>query len=60
MRDRTPTPESDPVVAAYRAGIDETLIVENLRLTVEQRFRKWMEQQRFAEELRRAAAEARR
>ncbi len=51
MRDRTPTPESDPVVAAYRAGIDETLIVENLRLTVEQR---------FAEELRRAAAEARR
>ncbi|HET8540628.1 MAG TPA: hypothetical protein VFL83_12235 [Anaeromyxobacter sp.] len=51
---------SDPVVAAYRAGIDETLIVENLRLTVEERFRKWMELQRFAEELRRAAEGARR
>ncbi|HEY6003533.1 MAG TPA: hypothetical protein VIV57_11715 [Anaeromyxobacter sp.] len=49
-RDRMP----DPVIDAYRAGVDLTLIEENLRLTVEQRFDKWMELQRFAEELRRA------
>jgi len=51
-------PDVDPVVEAYREGIDETLVSENLRLTVEQRFVKWMEHQRFAEELRRAAREA--
>jgi hypothetical protein len=49
-RDRVP----DPVIDAYRGGVDLTLIEENLRLTVEQRFDKWMELQRFAEELRRA------
>jgi hypothetical protein len=42
------------VIDAYRAGVDLTLIEENLRLSVEQRFEKWMELQRFAEELRRA------
>jgi hypothetical protein len=50
--------DTDPVVEAYRSGIDTTLIDENLRLTVEQRLLKWMEQQRFAEELRRATVKA--
>jgi hypothetical protein len=50
--------DTDPVVGAYRSGIDTTLIDENLRLTVEQRLLKWMEQQRFAEELRRATVKA--
>lgn len=59
MKEPLDAPEPDPVVAAYRAGIDESLVVENLRLTFEQRFEKWMELQRFAEELRRAAAGAR-
>lgn len=44
----------DPVVAAYKAGLDRTLLAENLRLSVEERFRKLMALQRFAEELKRA------
>jgi hypothetical protein len=49
----------DPVVEAYKAGIDRTLIRENLKLTVEERFRKAMELARFADELRRAGRESR-
>jgi hypothetical protein len=45
-------------VEAYRAGLDLTLIDENLRLSVEERFRKWMDLARFAEELRRARERA--
>ena len=48
----------DPVIQAYKKGIDVTLIRENLKLTVEQRFIKHMELQRFAQELRRAGREA--
>jgi hypothetical protein len=40
--------------------IDRTLIRENLKLTVEERFRKAMALAQFAEELRRAGREARR
>jgi len=49
----------DPVVEAYKKDIDRTLIRENLKLTVEERFRNAMALQRFAEELRRAGREAR-
>jgi hypothetical protein len=38
--------------------VDRTLIRENLKLTVEQRFRQLMELQRFAEELQRAGKSA--
>lgn len=48
----------DPVIEAYKKDVDRTLIRENLRLTPEQRLRKLMELQRFAEELRRAGREA--
>jgi hypothetical protein len=44
----------DPVIEAYKKGVDRTLIRENLRLSVEQRFEKLMCLQEFAEELRRA------
>lgn len=44
----------DPVIEAYKKDIDRTLIRENLRLTVEQRFEKLMRLLRFAEELRTA------
>ena len=44
----------DPVIEAYKKGVDRTLIRENLRLSVEQRFEKLMRLQEFAEELRRA------
>ena len=52
--------ETDPVIEAYKRGVDRTLIRENLRLTVEERFDALMRLQQFAEELRRAGREAER
>lgn len=49
----------DPVIEAYKKDIDITLIRENLRLTVDQRFQRLMELQQFAEELQRAGRKAR-
>jgi hypothetical protein len=46
--------DRDPVVDAYKPGIDRTLLVENLKRTPEERVRNLMALQRFAEELRRA------
>ncbi len=57
--ERRPDRVRDPVVDAYRPGVDLTLIEENLRLTVEERLLKAMELQRLAEELRRAGERAR-
>jgi hypothetical protein len=48
----------DPVIEAYKKDVDRTLIRENLKLTVEQRFLKLMELQKFAAELRRAGEKA--
>ena len=48
----------DPVIEAYRKDIDVTLIRENLRLTVDQRFQQLMKLQQFAEDLRRAGRKA--
>jgi hypothetical protein len=50
----------DPVIEAYKPGIDITLIIENLRRTPEERFLELMALQRYAEELRRAGEAARR
>lgn len=50
----------DPVIEAYKKDIDVTLIRENLRLTVDQRFQQLMKLQQFAEDLRRAGRKARR
>jgi hypothetical protein len=50
----------DPVIEAYQRDIDRTLLRENLKLTVEERFLKLMELQRFATELRQAGQHARR
>ncbi len=49
----------DPVIEVYKRDVDRTLLRENLKLTPEQRLRKLMELQRFAEELRRAGRSAR-
>jgi hypothetical protein len=49
----------DPVIEAYKKDVDRTLLRENLKLTVEERFLRLMELQRFAEELQRAGEEAR-
>ena len=49
----------DPVIECYKKDIDVTLIRENLRLTVDQRFQQLMRLQEFAEELQRAGRKAR-
>lgn len=52
-------PDFDPVVEAYKKDIDRTLIRENLKLTIEERFRKAMALARFADEMRRAGRKVR-
>jgi hypothetical protein len=49
----------DPVVEAYKKGIDRTLLRANLELTVTERFRRAMAHARFADQLRRAGRELR-
>jgi hypothetical protein len=41
-------PPPDPVIEAYKRDIDRTLLRENLKLTVEERFLKLMDLQSFA------------
>jgi hypothetical protein len=55
---RNNLPAGDPVIEAYKKDVDRTLIRENLRLTVDERFHQLMKLQEFAEELRRAGKEA--
>jgi hypothetical protein len=52
--------QSNPVIEEYKRHVDRTLIRENLRLSVTERFEKLMALQQFAEELRRAGRDARR
>lgn len=54
-----PQKHLDPVIEAYKKDIDVTLIRENLRLTVDQRFQQLMRMQEFAEELQNAGRKAR-
>lgn len=49
----------DPVIEAYKRGIDRTLIQENLRKSPDERIRTLQEFARFAEELRRAGEKLR-
>ena len=51
MTERRHLPRPDPVIDAYLKHVDRTLIRENLKLTPEQRLRKLMALQQFAEEL---------
>ena len=44
----------DTVIESYKRDIVRTLLRESLKLTVEERFLKLMDLQRFVEELRRA------
>jgi len=59
--DQTAEPRDglDAVIEAYKKDVDITLIRENLRLTVDQRFQQLMKLQQFAEELQRAGRKAR-
>ena len=47
-------PESDPIIEFYKKDVDRTLIRENLKLSYEDRLKKLMELQRFANELQKA------
>jgi hypothetical protein len=49
----------DAVIEAYKKDVDMTLIRENLRLSVDQRFQQLMKLQQFAEELHRAGRKPR-
>jgi hypothetical protein len=51
-------PEPDPVVRAYLADVDRTLIAKNLALTPEERMRQLMALQEMASELERAGRQA--
>jgi hypothetical protein len=49
----------DPVIEAYKKDVDRTLLRENLKLTVEQRFQKLESFVEFANELREAGRRSR-
>jgi hypothetical protein len=50
----------DPVIEVYKRDVDRSLLRENLRRTVEERFERLVELQRFAAELKRAGLRAER
>ena len=52
--DLAPPDFIDPVIEAYKKDIDRTLLRENLKLTVDERFRKFESFARYAKELREA------
>lgn len=49
----------DPIIEAYKKDVDRTLLYENLKLTVEQRFDRLMALQKWAAELGAAGKKAR-
>ena len=49
----------DPVVEAYKKDVDRTLFRENLKLTIDERFRKFESPARFARELHEAGQRSR-
>lgn len=50
--------EPDPVIEAYKKDVDRTLLRENLRRTLEERFENMMQLQAHAAEMQRAGREA--
>jgi hypothetical protein len=57
--DLAPADYCDPVIEAYKKDIDRTLLRENLKLTVDERFRKFESFARYARELREAGKRSR-
>ena len=58
-RELAPPDYYDPVIEAYKKDVDRTLLRENLKLTVEERFRKFESFMECAYELREAGRKAR-
>lgn len=57
--DSEPTSSLDAVIEVYMKDVDRTLLRENLKLTVQQRFEKFESFMRFAEELQAAGRRGR-
>ena len=51
--------EPDPVIEAYKKHVDRTLLRQNLRRSMDERWKVLAEATRLAEEMRRAGARAR-
>jgi hypothetical protein len=58
MKPTTQRTSIDEIIEEYKKNVDVTLIRENLKLTVQQRFESLMNLQIFADELRRAGKRA--
>jgi hypothetical protein len=59
LHELAPAEYSDPVVDAYKRDVDRTLLRENLKLTVEERFVKFEQFWKFAQQLREAGRKSR-
>jgi hypothetical protein len=59
MSDLAPPDYCDPVIEAYKKDVDRTLLRENLKLTVDERFRKFESFMQYVHELREAGRKAR-
>jgi hypothetical protein len=51
--------ERDPIIERYMRDVDRTIIRENLKRSITERFEHHQAMQRFAEEVRRAGREMR-
>lgn len=58
MKPTTQKTSIDEIIEEYKKNVDVTVIRENLKLTVQQRFESLMNLQTFAHELRRAGKRA--
>jgi hypothetical protein len=58
MVDRSSKLELDPIIELYKRDVDVSLIVENLKLSPEDRLKKLLHMQQFAAELQRAGRHA--
>lgn len=54
-----PTDDIESLIAAYKKDVDRTILRENLKLTVQQRFEKFESFLKFAGEVREAGRRAR-
>jgi len=59
QHEMAPADDCDPVIEVYKKDVDRTLLRENLKLTVEERFVKSERFWEFAQELREAGRKAR-
>lgn len=57
--DYAPADFFDPLIEAYKKDVDRTILRENLKLTVEERFLKFEKFMRYITELREAGRKAR-